>query len=360
MLTIRDLWVRYANEVAVSGLDLTLGDGEIITLVGPTGCGKSTILRTVAGLETFSNGELVLSGRRIDRHTQVPPEKRGIGLMFQDFALFPHLNVEQNVGFRVKQRGPADRWIAQLGLERLRRAMPDTLSGGQKQRVALARALAHSPSLLLLDEPLSNLDAALKDSLRYEIRDALKAAGVPALWVTHDQAEALSVGDRVGVMNAGRLVQLDTPETCFRSPASRFVAEFLGDAAFLPGKMSGRQAHTVLGQVPVAGDMADAGDVEILVRPDDLAIAAAPQGNASLVWARYEGESRLYGVELDDGTRLKVRVNHENVLEPGMRVSLTLSAQHELAAFAREPLVSGAGRRSSAPACTPGSLTARA
>ncbi|WP_087719973.1 ABC transporter ATP-binding protein [Salinicola salarius] len=334
MLTIRDLWVRYGDDVAVTGLDLTLGESEIITLVGPTGCGKSTTLRTLAGLETLDEGELILAGMRIDKHTYVPPEKRGIGLVFQDFALFPHLNVEQNIGFRVKQRDLADHWIALLGLERLRRAMPDTLSGGQKQRVALARALAHSPSLVLLDEPLSNLDAALKDSLRHEIRDALKTAGVPALWVTHDQAEALSVGDRIGVMHAGRLEQLDTPETCFRSPASRFVAEFLGDAAFLPGQRTAQGANTALGQVTIEGDTAGAHhQVDVLVRPDDLGITASTPGNAAIVWARYEGESRLYGVELDDGSRLKVRANHACHFLPGARVTVQIIANHSLAAF---------------------------
>jgi len=339
MLTLRNMGVCYGQTSVVSGLDLTLGDGEILTLVGPTGCGKSTTLRAIAGLEPLSEGSLTLAGIQIDKHRFVVPEKRGIGMVFQDFALFPHLNVEQNIGFRVKRRQPVDYWLAVLGIETLRKAMPETLSGGQKQRVALARALAHSPSLVLLDEPLSNLDAALKDSLRYVIRDALKTANVPAIWVTHDQAEALSVGDRVGIMQAGRLAQIGTPEACFREPADRFVATFLGDAAFLPGRRCGETVQTVLGKLPVSaqGGPKDSMEcVDLLVRPDDIGLAPVAPGNACIDWMRYEGEQRLFGVTLDDGTALKSRQNHECTLLAGERVAASIVARHPLAMFAAQ------------------------
>jgi len=333
MLEIRNLTLRFGDRVAIDDLSLALGADEVLTLVGPTGCGKTTTLRVVAGLETPSAGEVRIGDLRIDRDHPVPPERRRTGLVFQDFALFPHLNVERNIGFRLRDRSAVDRWLRLLGLEDWRHAMPATLSGGQKQRVALARCLAHEPALVLLDEPLSNLDAALKESLRWEIRDALKAAGVPALWVTHDQAEALSVGDRVGVMRDGRLEQLGTPETCFAEPASRFVAQFLGEAAFLPGHIAGGMVHTALGNHPLAPGASARGEVQMLLRPDDIDLIAERDGNGSIEWMRYEGEMRLYGVRLRTGSLLKVRVNHEVHLERGDAVQAWICARQPLALF---------------------------
>jgi len=338
MLETRNLTVRDGDLVAVDDVTLTLGDDEVVTLVGPTGCGKTTVLRTVAGLVAPSAGEIRIGSLRIDHDHPVPPERRRTGLVFQDFALFPHLTVEQNVAFRLDDRGPADYWIRLLGLDRHRRAMPQTLSGGQKQRVALARALAHRPALVLLDEPLSNLDAALKAELRWEIRDALKNAGVPAVWVTHDQTEALSVGDRVGVMRAGRLEQIAAPEVCFKQPASRFVAAFLGDAAFLPGRLQGRGAETVLGTAPVAPEDRGVGAaVDVMVRPDDVSLTPDAHGNGEIEWVRYEGETWLYAVGLQDGPTVRVRLNHEMRLEKGQGVSARVVSEHPLAVFPRDP-----------------------
>ena len=333
MLEIRNLSLRYGDRLAIDDLSLTLGADEILTLVGPTGCGKTTTLRVVAGLETPSAGEIRIGDLRIDRDHAVPPERRRTGLVFQDFALFPHLSVERNIGFRLRDGRAVDHWLRLLGLEDHRHAMPATLSGGQKQRVALARCLAHTPALVLLDEPLSNLDAALKDSLRWEIRDALKAAGVPALWVTHDQAEALSVGDRVGVMRNGRLEQLGTPEACFAAPASRFVARFLGEAVFLPGRIASGAVHTALGHHPLAPGSPARGDVDLLLRPDDVGLCAARDGHGAIEWARYEGEMRLYGVRLGTGSLLKVRVNHELCLERGTSVEAWICASQPLHVF---------------------------
>lgn len=335
MLSVRNLSVEFNGTPVVRDISFDLAEHEILMLVGPTGCGKTTILRALAGLVSLSAGSIRIGGLRIDRQHDVPPEKRGVGIVFQDFALFPHLSVADNVGFRLRDRAPAERWLRLLGLEGLRHAMPQTLSGGQKQRVALARALAHEPRLMLLDEPLSNLDAALKDNLRWEIRQALKAAGVPAVWVTHDQEEALSVGDRVGVLHAGALEQVDTPEHCFCQPASRFVARFLGEASFVPGYLDSGMVHTALGSAPASPVSGAQGAVDLLVRPDDLSLAAAADGNGRVEWGRYEGGSRLYAVTLDDGLLLKVRVSHEIDLQPGERVQLQVSTRHPLAAFER-------------------------
>lgn len=335
MLQIENLCVDYGPVRVVENLNLTLTEDEILMLVGPTACGKTTILQAVAGLIPIAQGRISLGNWEATPGKSIAPEKRKLGMVFQDFALFPHLTVEQNVTFRLTDMVQADHWLKLLGLDNFRHVKPGTLSGGQKQRVALARTLAHEPSLILLDEPLSNLDAALKDSLRWEIRNALKMAGVPAIWVTHDQEEALSVGDRLGVLNAGVLEQLASPEVCFCEPASRFVAGFLGEASFISGQLKGNHVRTSLGDVPAAAVDEATGEVDLLLRPDDLSLAAAVgPGNAEVNWARYEGAYWLYGVALDGGPQLQIRTSHENRFRIGERVGVEVITTHALAAFA--------------------------
>ncbi len=334
MLKVNNLSVSYDNTRVVNQLSLNLDDDEILMLIGPTGCGKTTVLRALAGLIPIDEGEISLPGWTATVNKRIAPEKRKVGMVFQDFALFPHLTVEQNVGFRLKDTATADHWIKLLGLDALRNAKPGRLSGGQKQRVALARTLAHEPDFVLLDEPLSNLDAALKDSLRWDIRHALKTAKVPAIWVTHDQDEALSVGDRIGILDKGRLSQIDTPEHCFDKPQNRFVAYFLGEASFLPGQFSGHKAETELGDAPIR-EQADLVQGDVLFRPDDLTLhAVADGGNGHIEWQRFEGESRLYAVTLDSGHLVKVRASHENAIDIGDRVAVHIATTHPLAVFA--------------------------
>lgn len=336
MLKVTGLSVSYGATRVVDDINFELGSDEILMLVGPTGCGKTTILQALAGLIPIQAGEISLDNWHATPKKMIPPEKRNVGMMFQDFALFPHLTVEQNIGFRLSDKSQTVHWLKLLGLTELRQAKPATLSGGQKQRVALARTLAHQPAFVLLDEPLSNLDAALKDSLRWEIRKALKSAGVPAIWVTHDQGEALSVGDRVGVLHQGELVQLDTAENCFCKPANRFVARFLGEASFLKGVRDGDMVKTPLGTAPSISIDEAAGEVDLLLRPDDLSLNKSETGNGEVVWARYEGDARLYEIKLDDGTPLHIRVSHENKVEPGDKVILSITTTHPLAAFKRD------------------------
>ena len=335
MLNVSHLSIDYGSTRVVDDLNLNLGEDEVLMLVGPTGCGKTTILQALAGLIPVTEGEVALGSWHSTPKRPVPPEKRNVGMVFQDFALFPHLTVQENVCFRLKDTALADHWLKLLGLEAFRHAKPASLSGGQKQRVALARTIAHRPAFILLDEPLSNLDAALKDSLRWEIREALKAAGIPAIWVTHDQEEALSVGDRVGILNGGKLEQLDTPEKCFAEPSSRFVARFLGEASFLPGTLEGHQVSTVLGPAPGIPIDSASGAVDLLLRPDDLSLVPSDLGNAVVEWVRYEGCSRLFAVQIADGVQLKVRTSHEVHAEPGARVQMAITTTHPLAAFAR-------------------------
>ena len=334
MLEVSKLCVDYGTTRVIDEVSFVLARDEILTLVGPTACGKTTILHAIAGLVPIAAGEIRMDRWQASASAAIPPEKRNVGMVFQDFALFPHLTVLENAGFRLKDRARADHWLRLLGLHDFRHARPATLSGGQKQRVALARTLAHEPALVLLDEPLSNLDAALKDILRREIREALKAAGIPAVWVTHDQEEALSVGDRLGVLHQGRLEQLADPECCFSRPASRFVASFLGEASFLPGRADGATVATGLGTVTATA--AANGEVDVLLRPDDLSLAqTAGDGNGVIVSAQYEGETWLYRVGLDAGIAVQVRTNHENRLEPGSRVVVKVNTGQPLATFGR-------------------------
>jgi iron(III) transport system ATP-binding protein len=292
----------------------------------------------IAGVETPSSGQIFVDEELASSASfQIPPESRSIGLMFQDFALFPHLTVEQNICFRLKDTAVADHWIKLLGLNDFRAKKPATLSGGQKQRVALARTLAHQPDFVLLDEPLSNLDAALKDMLRWDIRNALKEAGVPAVWVTHDQEEALSVGDRVGVLQNGKIQQLDSPEQCFSMPNNRFVARFLGEASFIAGQFENGQATTSIGVAPGQGIDCDSGDVDVLLRPDDVQlIQNLNQPNGEVVWVRFEGGSRLCAVKLSCNTLVTSRVSHEVVVNPGDSVHVSIVTTHPLAVYKKQ------------------------
>ncbi len=337
MLSVSQLSIDYGSNRVVSDLNISLGENEILMLVGPTGCGKSTILQALAGLIPISEGEINVGKWRATPKRNVPPEKRSVGMVFQDFALFPHLTVEQNICFRLKDTAIADHWIKLLGLNDFRAKKPATLSGGQKQRVALARTLAHQPDFVLLDEPLSNLDAALKDMLRWDIRNALKEAGVPAVWVTHDQEEALSVGDRVGVLQNGKIQQLDSPEQCFSMPNNRFVARFLGEASFIAGQFENGQATTSIGVAPGQGIDCDSRDVDVLLRPDDVQlIQNLNQPNGEVVWVRFEGGSRLCAVKLSCNTLVTSRVSHEVVVNPGDSVHVSIVTTHPLAVYKKQ------------------------
>ncbi|WP_404343200.1 ABC transporter ATP-binding protein [Pseudoalteromonas mariniglutinosa] len=336
MLSVNKLSIDYGSNRVVSELDLSLTESEILMLVGPTGCGKSTILQALAGLIPISEGEVNIGKWRATPKLHVLPEKRRVGMVFQDFALFPHLNVQQNICFRLKDTKLADHWISLLGLDDFRNKKPATLSGGQKQRVALARTLAHQPDFILLDEPLSNLDAALKDTLRWDIRHALKEAAVPAIWVTHDQEEALSVGDRVGVLKAGKIQQIDTPEHCFSMPSNRFVARFLGEASFIAGDYQQATVSTSIGNAPALAINCQHGKVDVLLRPDDVMLLQDENlSNGVVTWVRFEGGSRLCAVELTCKTLVTSRVSHEIVVRPGDAVHVYINTTHPLAVYHR-------------------------
>ena len=324
MLEVSHLDINYGAKRVVSNLDFTLKSNEIITLVGPTGCGKTTILMALAGLLPISKGKISTPKWVSDGNKHVPTEKRNIGMVFQDFALFPHLSVEKNIGFKIKNVEKIAHWLQLLELNDVKDKKPAELSGGQKQRVALARTLVHEPIYVLLDEPLSSLDASLKDSLRWEIREALKTSQVSAVWVTHDQREAMSVGDRIGILNQGELVQLGKPETCYNDPNNRFVAHFLGEASFLPAMIDGSIGKTEIGDVELKPFGSEGKDKSILIRPWDCVIEITDDKNAEVEWVRYEGASRTASLILGSKTKVLVKTNKNFNLSAGDKVKVRL------------------------------------
>ncbi|MFB6080679.1 MAG: ABC transporter ATP-binding protein [Haloferacaceae archaeon] len=340
----------YGDESVIEGLSLSVVEGEIVTLLGPSGCGKTTTLRLIAGLERPDDGTVRLRGETVSSPSaHVAPENRGVGVVFQEFALFPHLTAAENVGFGLTGRGDAERErrVADLldlvGLADQGDSYPDELSGGQQQRVALARSLAPEPEVLLLDEPFSNLDVDLRIEMREEVRRILKEAGVTAVSVTHDQEEALSISDRVAVINDGQVEQIGRPAHVFQQPRSRFVASFLGHASFLPGHVHGEEVTIGFGTVArdrVHGltDEYDRVNLDLLVRPDDIRAIPADgrdtdAGDGEVRTRRYLGPTILYEVELDDGTTVECMHNHDEAIPLDRRVHLDLEADHDLAWF---------------------------
>ncbi len=292
LLTVRALCCRYAGmtRAAVEGVSFDVEEGELLALVGPSGCGKSTTLRAVAGLEPVASGEIAVRGRALaGPGVAVPPERRGIGLVFQDLALFPHLGALQNVAFGLSslpardREARARRLLELVSLQDFERRRPGELSGGQQQRVALARALAPEPPLLLLDEPFSSLDAALRDEVRREVRALLKRLGKAAILVTHDRDEVFAFADRVAVMNAGRLEQAGPPDALYAAPATAFVASLLGECTLLPAEATGETAACALGQVRLTS--ARAGKVRLVLRPEALRVQSAGGGEGEGVRA---------------------------------------------------------------------------
>ena len=301
----------YGPVRAVKGLDLEVRRGGILALLGPSGCGKTTTLRLIAGFETPDSGTVEVGGRTVaGPQANVPPEKRRVGMVFQDYALFPHLSVEQNVAYGLpsgkKRKGRVEEVLALTHLEGLGDRMPHELSGGQQQRVALARALAPEPAVVLLDEPFSNLDASLRVRVRSEMREILRDAGATAVFVTHDQEEALSLADEVAVIMRGTVVQSAPPETLYHRPATREVASFVGEANFLPGTAQNDQVSCALGDIPIVGS--GEGEVDVMLRPEALVLRGLPNGQATVEDREFYGHDQLLKLRLDSGRTLRARL----------------------------------------------------
>lgn len=333
---------------AVDQVSLTLHPGEILGLLGPSGCGKTTLLRLIAGFEVPQAGQIRLAGKTVaGPQAWVAPEHRDVGMVFQDYALFPHLSVAENVAFGLRQwtrRGraryrPAEiqqrvrETLALVGLEHLERRYPHTLSGGQQQRVALARALAPQPQLILLDEPLSNLDVQVRLRLRQEVRAILKATGIAGVFVTHDQEEALAISDRVAIMQHGQIEQCGTPEEIYRLPASRFVAEFVTQANFLSAQRQGRVWQTEAGTFETPEGLSPNPEVcaqawaeitaaELMIRQEDLKIIPDESGQVVVCDRQFLGREHCYCLQTPSGKKLYARTIAGPLLPAGTRVRL--------------------------------------
>ena len=355
-LVVEELDKRFGDLHVLDRVSLAVAEGEVVALLGPSGSGKTTLLRLLAGFEAPDAGGIRLAGEDV---AGLPPARRRFGMVFQHYALFPHLTVGENVAFGLEAQG----WPAERTAERVREVLalvdlagfegrrPGTISGGQQQRVAVARALAPEPRVLLLDEPLSNLDPALRERTRRELRRAIERVGITTVLVTHEQEEAFDLGDRVAVLHRGRLEQVGLPEELYETPASRFVATFVGRASVLPGEADGPfteddtvEARLDAGARWPAAAAFPAGDgpqrVELAVRPEALAIRTEPLGEGKeaglageVLGRRYAGPVTLYRVALDGGGELEVQSEERGLtrstvpatpLDPGARVHVIL------------------------------------
>ena len=335
-LRLSDIRHAYGPKEVLRGVSLEVAPGEILCLLGPSGDGKTTLLRLVSGLETLQHGLIELDGRRLaEPGRAVPPEGRNVGFVFQDYALFPHLTVGENVAFGLNRVPRGDRgWrvaeaLARVGLEAYAESWPHQLSGGQQQRVALARALAPRPAVLLLDEAFASLDARLREKVRDDTLHVLQQAGIPALIVTHDAEEAMFMADRIALMRQGRVVQLGTPEELYLRPAEPFVATFLGEVNRLPGRVRDGLAWTAIGPAPGHG-LENGAPCEVLLRPEGLRVLPDPESGvvAEVEASRMLGATTLVHLAVADGEggllHLHARLPPGAALARGQKVAVAL------------------------------------
>ncbi len=347
-IALRGLTKRFGSVVAVSSLDLEIREGELVTLLGPSGCGKTTTLRLIAGLELPDAGEVLFGDRPV---TRLPPERRNVGIVFQSYALFPHMTVWQNVAFGLEMRRESPKAIRErvgailerVQLRGLEHRYPHQLSGGQQQRVALARALVMNPAVLLLDEPLANLDAKLREDMRFYIRQLQRDVGITTVYVTHDQAEAMVLADRIALMRDGRLQQIGSPEEIYRRPRNVWVAEFIGLSNFIPGTVAESRdgqlvVRTAAGTFTCTGRVEVGREVLICVRPEALHFGEShPNRLRGMVRERvFLGNLFDYRVEGPGGLQLRVQADPSQAVPPGGNVTVSFDPSAAWAVDARE------------------------
>lgn len=331
MLSVDNIRISYGGSPVIEGLSFNITQGEIACLLGASGCGKTSVLRAIAGFQKLSDGVLSLGGQRLSStHTQLPPEKRDIGMVFQEHALFPHLTVRENIRFGLVKLAPEEqqsRCTDMLELTRLaglENRYPHQLSGGQQQRVALARAMATHPRLLLLDEPFSNLDAELRNQLALEVRDILTSRDTSAILVTHDQAEAFTFAEHVGVIHQGTLQQWDTPHNLYHQPTNRMVASFIGRGALVPGEVNSTGSVTTeLGEFAKRGSQFEVGQqVDVLLRPEDVVYDDTAALTATVTAREFSGATTIYRLRLGNGLEMESTLTRSRDFQPGDQVSI--------------------------------------
>lgn len=346
LLIVDNIQCQYSGETVVDAISFHVNEDDICCLLGPSGCGKTTILRAIAGFQSITQGHIELGGRRLSQPgAMLSPDQRHIGMVFQDYALFPHLSVYDNIRFGIRkqplqqQKQTVHRLLELVRLNGIEHRFPHALSGGQQQRVALARALAPNPSLLLMDEPFSNLDADLRKRLSLEVRDILKELGISAVLVTHDQQEAFAFSDQVGLLEGGALQQWDTPFNLYHEPLNPTVARFIGEGSFLPGSI-GKQANQVETELGLlVGNRAypwpTGTPVEVLLRPDDFELAE--QGGIVTRVQRkiFSGSATIYTLRLPTGSLIEAQLPSHHDYQLGDEVCIATHLEH-LIAFPRE------------------------
>ena len=351
-IEIKNLFKRFKNVVAINHIQLEVQKGEMLTLLGPSGCGKTTTLRCIAGLEKPEEGEIVIDGKAMLSQGFVPPSKRGIGMVFQNYAVWPHMKVFNNIVYglkierisRQKIKERAQQVVSLVGLKGLEDRYPAQLSGGQQQRVALARALVSNPKVLLLDEPLSNLDAKLREELRFEIKSLVRRMGITAVYVTHDQAEAMVISDRIAVMNSGNIVQIGTPQEIYKNPVNKFVADFIGTMNFISGKVvevlpdtqtvyvSTGFSDRMVCMTPDSTVVSLGAQIYASIRPEDVQVFTEPLQDRDNVFKgtiahkAYLGNFLFFFVKVNE-TMIRVQVAHHLPQEEGQELYLFLDPQ---------------------------------